>query len=285
MDNRSETRTFLSSRRARLTPERAGLPAWGTNRRVTGLRRGEVAMLAGVSVEYYTRLERGNLSGVSDSVLDAVARALQLDETEHAHLLDLARTANTTPGRVRRRPAQSGVRPGVIRILESMGVPAYVRNNRFDVLAANPLGRALYAEVWAAATGVPNTARSAFLDPRARQFWVDWERIARDCAGALRIQAGKNPYDRELSNLIGELSTRSDEFRTWWAEHDVHVHSHGVKRLRHAVIGTLDLSFEAMELPEGLTLIAYSAEPGTPSADALKLLESWSVTEQPSTAG
>ncbi|MFI5933706.1 helix-turn-helix transcriptional regulator [Actinoplanes sp. NPDC051494] len=278
MDNREETRTFLSSRRARLTPERAGLPAYGTNRRVSGLRRGEVAMLAGVSVEYYTRLERGNLSGVSESVLDAVARALQLDDIEHAHLHDLARAANTTPGRVRRRAVQTGVRPGVQRILDTMATPAYVRNSRFDLLATNTLGQALYSEVLRDGGPPANNARFIFLDPRARQFWVDWERVARDSAGALRIQAGKNPYDRELSNLIGELSTRSEQFRIWWAEHDVHVHSHGVKRFRHPVVGLLELAFEAMELPEGLTMIAYSAEPGSSSQDALTMLASWSAT-------
>jgi PAS domain-containing protein len=281
MDDRAEIRTFLTSRRARLTPEQVGLPDYGGARRVAGLRRGEVAMLAGVSVEYYTRLERGNLGGVSDSVLDAVARALRLDETERTHLLDLARGANTTStARARRRPAESHVRASVRHILTAMTAPAYVRNNRFDMLAANPGGLALYSELYLGAEGPPNTARFIFLDPNATRFFVDWERIARDAVGALRIQAGKNPYDRQLSNLIGELSTRSEDFRTWWAKHDVYVHGYGKKRFHHPVVGDLELAFDAMELPgnSGLTMIAYSAEPGSPSEDNLKLLASWSAT-------
>ena len=281
MDSRTEIQAFLTSRRARITPEDAGLPSYGGTRRVTGLRRGEVATLAGVSVEYYTRLERGNLGGVSDSVLDAVVRALRLDETERLHLYDLARAANTTTSaRARRRPTASKVRPSVGRILTAMAAPALVRNNRFDILEANPLARALYSEMFTGSPGPVNTARFAFLDPRARRFFVDWEVIARDSVGALRIQAGQNPYDKELSNLIGELSTRSDEFRTRWADHEVHVHRHGNKRFRHPVVGELELDYDAMELPgdAGLTMIAYSAEPGSGSDDGLKLLASWSAT-------
>jgi transcriptional regulator with XRE-family HTH domain len=286
MDNRSEVREFLSSRRAKITPEQAGLPAFGS-RRVAGLRRGEVAALAGVSVEYYTRLERGNLAGVSDSVLDALARALQLDENERTHLYDLARAANSSPAaRARRRPTASEVRPSVQRIIAAMGTPAFVRNNRFDILDANPLGRALYSDMYLDPAQPVNTARFIFLDPRAPRFYVDWENTARQAAGALRIQAGQNPYDRQLSNLIGELTTRSEVFRTWWAAHDVHVHRHGVKRLQHPLVGRLDLSYEAMELPgdTGLTIVTYNAEPGTPAADALTLLASWAATEQQTTS-
>ena len=283
MDTRSEIRTFLASRRAKLTPEQAGLPDYGGTRRVAGLRRGEVAMLAGVSVEYYTRLERGNLGGVSDSVLEALARALQLDETEIAHLYDLARAAGTTTpsARARRRPTAPTVRPSVRNLLAAMTTPAYVRNNRFDILDANAGGLALYSELYRNPGRPVNTARFVFLDPRATRFFTDWERIAGDAVGALRTQAGRNPHDQQLTNLIGELSTHSDEFRTRWARHDVYVHGYGSKRLRHPVVGDLELSFDAMELPgdTGLAMVAYSAEPGSASEDALKLLASWSATE------
>ncbi len=280
MDHRAETRTFLTSRRARITPEQAGLTAGG-ERRVTGLRRGEVATLAGISVEYYTRMERGHLGGVSESVLNAVARALQLDETERAHLFDLARAANTTTAR-RRKPVQPAVRPSVQRLIDALtGVPAFVRNNRFDIVAANPLGRALFSEMFAGAVGTANSMRFAFLDPRATLFYVDWERVARHSVGALRVEAARNLHDRELSNLVGELATRSDAFRALWADHDVHVYQGGMKRIRHPDVGELELAHEVMALPgnDGLTVCTYSADPGSVSADGLKLLESLSATE------
>ena len=217
MDNRSDVRDFLASRRARIRPEQAGLPAFGTNRRVPGLRREEVASLAGVSVDYYTRLERGNLTGVSQSVLEALASALQLDEAERAHLLDLARAANWTR-RSRRRPGQQLVRPSVQRILDAMtAAPAYVRNGRRDILAANRLGHALYSEAYADPVRPVNIARFVFLSPRARTFFVNWERAANDTVAILRTEAGRNPYDQGLTNLVGELSTRNEEFRTRWA--------------------------------------------------------------------
>ena len=281
MDSRTEIRDFLTSRRAKITPEQAGLPAYGANRRVAGLRREEVALLAGVSVDYYTRLERGNLGGVSDSVLESLARALQLDEAERAHLFDLARTANTTPGtaRSRRRPIQQ-VRPGVQRILDAMTMaPAYVRNGRLDVLAANQLGRAVFAPLFDTSARTPNIARFIFLEPAAQDFYVEWESLAGDTVALLRAEAGRDPYDRALSDLIGELSTRSDTFRTWWAAHNVRLHRTGTKHLHHPVVGELTLAFESMELTadQGLRLNAYSAEPGSPSQDALHLLASWSA--------
>jgi len=209
VDNRNEIRQFLASRRARITPEQAGLPVYGGNRRVPGLRREEVALLAGVSVDYYTRLERGNLGGVSESVLDALARALQLDEAERAHLFDLARAAHTTTP-ARRRATRQRVRPGVQRILDAMtGAPADVRNGRRDILAANRLGSALYAELYADPARPANVARFVFLSPRARAFFPDWEGAANDLVANLRTEAGRNPYDRGLSDLVGELSTRS----------------------------------------------------------------------------
>ncbi|MFA3843603.1 helix-turn-helix transcriptional regulator [Streptomyces aureus] len=280
MDNREEIRAFLKSRRDKITPEQAGLPVYG-NRRVSGLRRNEVAMLAGVSVEYYTRMERGNLSGVSDSILDALAEALRLDETERSHLYALARAAGPKPARDRRKPVRSTVRPGVQRILDAMPtLPAFVQNNRFDILEANPLGRALYAPMYADPSCAANTARFVFFSPAARQYYVDWERIAKEAVGVLRVEAARNPYDRDLSNLIGELSTRSDTFRVLWGAHDVHVYREGTKRFRHPAVGNLDLEHETMALPgdEGLSLTAYSAAPGSAAEDGLKLLASWSAT-------
>jgi transcriptional regulator with XRE-family HTH domain len=189
VDNRSEVRNFLATRRARITPDQAGLPVFGGHRRVPGLRREEVALLAGVSVDYYTRLERGNLNGASDSVLESVARALQLDEAERAHLFDLARASGTAPARARRRSPRARVRPSVQAILDAMtGAPAAVRNGRLDILATNALGRALYSELYRDPVRPANHARFAFLDPRARDFWVDWERAANDTVGILRAR-------------------------------------------------------------------------------------------------
>jgi transcriptional regulator with XRE-family HTH domain len=280
VDNRGEVRDFLASRRARITPERAGLPVYGGHRRVPGLRREEVALLAGVSVDYYTRLERGNLTGVSENVLDALARALQLDEAERAHLFDLARTAGTAPARARRRTPQPQVRRSVQAMLDAMtGAPAVVRNGRLDILATNALGRALYSELYRDPVRPANHARFAFLDPRAHDFWVDWERAANDTVGILRAEAGRDPYDRSLTDLVGELSTRSEEFRTRWAAHNVHLHRTGTKLVNHPVVGRLELRFDTLELPadNGLTMLVYTAEPESASADALNVLASWSA--------
>ncbi|GAA3703629.1 helix-turn-helix transcriptional regulator [Arthrobacter ginkgonis] len=282
MDNRNDIREFLATRRAKITPQQAGLPAYGGNRRVPGLRREEVAMLAGVSIDYYIRLERGNLRGVSDSVLDALARALQLDEAERAHLFDLARAAapSTPAGR---RQAPQKVRPTLQRVLDAMGTPAFVRNGNMDILAANRLGRALYGEIFDSPVQPPNSARFAFLDPRAERFFRDWDRVIEDSVAILRAEAGRRPYDRGLSNLIGELSTRSELFRTRWAAHNVRFHRTGGKRLNHPLVGDLDLDYEAMELPAdpGLVVITYTAEPGSPSQDALNLLASWTAGTEP----
>ncbi|MGW5160460.1 helix-turn-helix transcriptional regulator [Nonomuraea wenchangensis] len=279
MDHRAEVREFLSSRRARITPEQAGLPVYGGNRRVKGLRREEVAMLAGVSIDYYVRLERGNLSGASDSVLDALARALQLDEAEREHLFALARAAG--PGR-RRRATPTRVRPVVQQVLDAITEgPAWVRNGRHDIVAMNQLARALYAPVLADPRRPANTTRFLYLDEAAREFFVDWDRIANDAAAMLRLEAGRNPQDRALIELVGELSTRSELFRRRWASHDVQYHRSGMKRLRHPVVGRLDLDFESMELPSdpGLNLNVYTAARGTPTADGLKLLASWAATQ------
>ncbi|MFI7546493.1 helix-turn-helix transcriptional regulator [Actinoplanes sp. NPDC049599] len=280
MDNRRDIREFLASRRARITPDQAGLPHYGGHRRVPGLRREEVALLAGVSPDYYTRLERGNLGGVSEGVLDAIARALRLDEAERAHLADLARASNA-PARARRRPGPQRIRPGVQQLLDAMtDAPAFVRNGRLDVLAANRLGFALYAPVFDDPARPANLARFAFLDDRATDFYPDWEDAANTTVALLHTEAGRDPYDRGLTDLVGELSTRSETFRERWAAHDVRLHQTGTKHLHHPVVGELRLGFEALPMPAdpGLTLTAYSAEPGTPAQDALRLLASWSVT-------
>ena len=281
MDNRSEVRQFLATRRAKITPEQAGLPFYGGNRRVPGLRREEVAMMAGVSADYYTRLEKGHLAGVSDSVLHAVARALHLNEAEQAHLFDLARTANTTPSRAPRRLAPPRVRPSVLRVLHSMtGTAAFVRNGRLDILAINQLGRALYAPAFDDPARPANLARFNFLDPRSADFYPDWDDAADTSVALLHTEAGRDPYDRGLTDLIGELSTRSEPFRTRWAAHDVRLHRTGVKHFCHPAVGRLDLTFDAMEIPtdRGLTMTCYTAEPGTASDENLKLLASWAAT-------
>ncbi|MFB4315883.1 helix-turn-helix domain-containing protein [Actinomadura sp. 21ATH] len=278
MDQRSQVREFLTSRRARITPRQAGLPSYGT-RRVPGLRRSEVAQLAGVSVEYYARLERGDLSGVSDQVLDSLARALRLDDGDRTHLEDLARAAGPAARR-RRRPAPAAVRPTVQRLLDTMtDAPALVMNGRGDILATNALGRALYAPMIDAARGaVPNHARFIFLDSRSHDFWGDWERAADDTVALLQAQAGRDPYDKGLTDLIGELSTRSEPFRVRWARHEVRQHHQGAKPFHHPVAGTLHLTYEALELAaDDLTLVAYGAEPGSGSEDRLRLLASWAA--------
>jgi transcriptional regulator with XRE-family HTH domain len=259
----------------------AGLSAYGgSNRRVKGLRREEVALLAGVSIDYYVRMERGNLAGASDAVLDGLANALQLDEAERAHLYDLARAAQPGPAR-QRRAKTSGITSGMQEILDAIAdAPAWVRNARHDLLAANRLALALYSPVLVDPRRPANNARFVYLDPAAKEFFVDWERAADDVAAMLRSEAGRNPHDRQLIELIGELSTRSDDFRTRWAAHNVRFHRTGHKVLRHPIVGRLDLNFEAMEFPShpGLTLLVYTAPANTPTADALKVLASWAAT-------
>lgn len=289
MDNRNEIREFLTTRRARITPEQAGLPVFGGNRRVPGLRRGEVASLAGVSPEYYTRLEQGKLGGVSEGILHSLATALQLDEAERAHLFDLARAAGSTAraagstARARRRPKQQ-IPPSLQYALDAItGAPAFVRNGRLDILAINSLGRALYSEMYRDIGRPVNHARFVFLDKRAVDLYPDWNQAANDTVAILRAESGRDPYNKDLSDLVGELSTRSEEFRTLWAAHNVHRHTTGLKRFHHPVVGDIELMFNAMDLTAdpGLSLLIYSAEPGTTSADALRLLGSWAATLEP----
>jgi transcriptional regulator with XRE-family HTH domain len=281
-DIRTEIRQFLTTRRARITPDQAGLPNYGGRRRVPGLRREEAALLAGISIEYYARLERGDASGVSVEVLDGITRALQLDDVERAHLEDLVRTANTGSTRrsPRRRPTRAQVRPSVQRLLDTMtGAAAFVRNGRLDILATNHLGHALYAPVFDDPPGPVNLARFVFLDHRATGFYRDWDGIAHAAVGSLRAEAGRDPYDRALSDLVGELSTRSQEFRVRWAAHDVKHYSSGRQPFHHPLVGDLDLDYEALEVAAdpGLTIVAYTAEPDSVSQQALDLVASWTV--------
>jgi len=275
---KDDIREFLATRRGKLTPEQAGLPVYGANRRVTGLRREEVALLAGISVEYYTRLERGNVGSVSGSVLEGVAHALQLDEAERDHLYRLVQSAGTRRP-PRRTPARKRVRPTIQRMLDLMPMPAYVRNGRFDIVAANDLGRALYSPLYDVHGDRPNSARFLFLTSCAAEFFLDFEKVQDDCVAFLRAEAGRDPYDKDLTELIGELSTRSESFRQRWAAHDVRYHRTGAKRLHHPLVGELTLDFEAFELPfdAGQRLNVYTAAPDSASAEALGLLASWTA--------
>lgn len=283
MDHRNDLREFLTSRRERLTPQQAGLPDFGGRRRVKGLRREEVALLAGMSTEYYVRLERGNGGGVSEAVLDGISRALQLDEAEHAHLYDLVRAANQGHHPARRRgPARSQqVSTNVQQLINAMhDVPVFVQNGRLDAVATNRLGAALFSEMFVLPQRPMNAARFVFLDPSAQTFYRDWDANARQIVALLRAEAGRASYDRILTDLVGELATRSEEFRTLWAAHDVRVHRTGSKQVHHPVVGDLDLTFEAMDLTSGagLQLLAFTATPGSPSSDGLQLLATWAAT-------
>ncbi|MGW7202873.1 helix-turn-helix transcriptional regulator [Streptomyces sp. NPDC054837] len=284
MDNRDEVREFLTSRRARITPERAGLPA-GSRRRVPGLRRSEVASLADVSVEYYAKLERGNLAGVSPAVLESVARALHLDDAERSHLLHLAQAQEGSDTLARPRSGSSRQRALPKSLQWTLDVvtagPALVTNGRQDLLAANQLGRAFFTDLYDSDTQPPNMARFQFLDPAARRFYPDWDHIADMTVDVLRTEAGRNPHDKGLHDLVGELSTRSDAFRTRWGSHNVRRHGTGVKRFHHPVVGELTLTWHgsAVDDEPGLTLLIYTAEPGSPSEEALRLLASWTASQ------
>ncbi|RSN19432.1 transcriptional regulator [Streptomyces sp. WAC 05977] len=283
MDPRADIREFLSSRRARITPEQAGLTAYGGNRRVKGLRREEVALLAGVSVDYYVRMERGGLAGASDGVLEALATALQLDEAERQHLFHLARRSGTPSGPRRRRPTAT-VRSTLQQVLDAISdAPAWIGNGRYDVLATNQLARALYSPVLDDPRRPANTARFVYLDPEAaREFFVDYDNVADAVATKLRMEAGRNPHDEELIALVGELSTCSEPFRRRWASQDVRLHRSGRKRVNHPIVGRLDLDVEPLELAAepSLHLNVYTAPSGTPTADNLTLLASWAATQQ-----
>jgi len=276
VDTKTEVRDFLTSRRAKITPGEVGLTSYGA-RQVPGLRREEVATLAGVSVDYYNRMERGSLAGVSESVLEAVAGALRLDEAERAHLFDLARASRDRAGGRRRSPAKRAVRPSVEWMIDAMtGAAAFVVNSRQDILAANHLGRAFYALVFESRTPA-NMARFTYLDPRAKDFFTDWNRTARECVAALRTQAGRDPFDRGLSDLVGELSTQCAEFAALWATHDVRLHRKAEKHFNHPLVGGLTLRYErlAVDGDPGLEIFAYMAEPGSRSEEAFNFLASY----------
>jgi hypothetical protein len=264
------------------------VPLYGQRRRVPELRREEVAQLAGLSTDYSTRLEKADLRGALDSVLEAVARALQLDDAERAHLFDLARAARDGAREPRRRARAAQVRPSIQHMIDTMTTAvATVCNGRLDLVAVNPLGRAVFSPVLDAPLQPANMARFWFLDPRAQDFYPDWTTIADTTVALLRTEAGRDPYNRALTDLVGELATRSEAFRTRWAAHDVRVHLTGAKQLRHPVVGELDLVFNTMALPAdpGLTLAVYTAEPGSSTQERLALLASWAVTEAETSTG
>jgi len=277
MDTRGDISDFLTTRRAKLTPEQVGLPDFGGRRRVPGLPREEVALVAGMSSEYYKRLERGNAAGVSESVIDGVSRALQLDEAEHAHLKDLIRAANAgdRPQQRQRPVRKSQLSPGMRQTIDAMStVPVFVQNGRLDAIATNSLGRALFSEMLDDVRPPGNAARFIFLEARAQSFYRDWEAQTRQIVAVLRAEVGRSPYDRQLNDLVGELSTRSDLFRKLWGAHDVREHRTGLKNVHHPVVGDLDLTFQAMDFASdrGLQMIVFSAEPGSATHERLQLL-------------
>ncbi|GAA3909330.1 helix-turn-helix transcriptional regulator [Microbacterium invictum] len=284
MDNRHEVQDFLTGLRGRITPEVAGITAFGGERRVPGLRREEVAQLAGVSTAYYTRMERGDLGGVSESVLYALVNALQLNEAETQHLFDLARNA-TGVGRPSRTKPATRLSPQLEQLLDTMrDVPVVALSRLGDPMGSNSLGRALFLHLFPEGTTPLNTARYLFLDPRSQEFYPDWDVVARESVSAMRLLAGQDPSDRKLAALVGELATRSSEFRTWWGSHTVRTHTTGIKRIAHPVVGEMALTYQTLALPSApkIRLATYLAERGSSSADALDLLRSWAAT--PSTA-
>ncbi|WP_411699012.1 helix-turn-helix transcriptional regulator [Conyzicola sp.] len=282
MSRKNDIREFLISRRGNLTPQDAGIPIIGGDRRVPGLRREEVAELAGVSTDYYTRLERGGLLGASDSILNALARALHLDDIERQHLFDLAREESVIASSLANEVGAAPVRGSVQRVLDNMTVPAVVIDATQALIASNLAGRALFSPHFEADR--PNLARFIFLDSRARDFYEDWALACSLTAAMLRFEAGKDPLNGELTALIGELATRSPQFRKDWAERDVHEHRTGRKIYRHPGIGDLDLTYDVFEMPgeNGLAITTYTADAGSATADKLTLLTSWAATQQPS---
>ncbi|MER5802120.1 helix-turn-helix transcriptional regulator [Streptomyces mirabilis] len=280
-----DVQQFLTEMRARLTPEEAGVTVFGGGRRVPGLRREEVAQLSGVSTAYYTRMERGNLRGVSESVLRSLARTLRMDDAETQHLFDLARAASEGTRTRRAKPRPVRLPQRAAQLIDTMSdVPAIALSSLGDVLAANALGRALFPHLFPDEGQPLNHTRYLFRDERARDFYVDWERDAHHVLSALRLVAGRDPSDPALMALVGELATHSPEFRTWWAGHTVTVHAAGTKAIRHPVVGELTVAYETLTLGSApdVQIVTYLADPGTPSADALALLRSWIATTRPS---
>lgn len=280
MSAKDDVREFLISRRANITPQRAGLADTVGKRRVPGLRRDEVAMLAGVSTDYYTKLERGKIRGPSESVLNAIARALQLNEVEREHLFDLVRIAAASSHSASRAPVVGRVRQSVQRVLDNMNAPAMVYNAQQDLVASNVMARALFSDLFEADR--PNMARFIFLDSRAKHFYVDWPLACSLTAAMLRFHAGRDPLNGDLTTLVGELSTRSPQFRKHWADQHVHEHRTGTKTYRHPLVGELEISYDVFEMPgePGLFIGTYTAEEGTPSSDKLALLASLAAADE-----
>jgi transcriptional regulator with XRE-family HTH domain len=267
---------FLRARRAQVRPEELGLAA-GSGRRVAGLRREEVALLAGVSTDYYVRLEQGRERHPSAQVLDALARALDLDGEAGDHLHRLAGPATASRRRPRRREQVS---PNLVRLMAGWpGTPAVVLGRCLTVLAHNPLGRALFD----GHTHSGDLVRLVFLDPDAREFYPDWERVAASTVGGLRAAAGLDPDDPRLIETVGELSVRSEAFRGLWARHDIRQKTHETKRFHHRLVGDLTLSYEALTVNSapGQQLVVYQAESGSPSEAALTLLGSLTAESTP----
>lgn len=279
MSKKDDVRKFLVSRRANVTLAQAGLPDFGDERRVPGLRREEVAQLAGVSIDYYTRLERGNIHGASESVLNAIARALHLTDVEREHLLDLARTTSM-PSNATTSSGATAVRQSVQRVLDKLAVPAVVYNSRQDLIASNLLGRALFSPHFE--SDRPNIARFIFLDSRAKDYYADWPLACSLTAAMLRYEAGRDPLNAEITELIGELATRSPQFRKDWADQDVHEHRTGQKVYCHPEVGDVDLTYDVFEMPgaPGLFIGTYTPEEGSESADKITLLTSWAATQE-----
>ncbi|TDC17921.1 helix-turn-helix transcriptional regulator [Kribbella albertanoniae] len=280
MTSKDDIRDFLVSRRANVTPAQAGIDDFGGERRVAGLRRAEVAELAGVSLDYYTRLERGNIRGASDSVLNAIARALLLNDVERAHLFDLARgiTPSSAVQEDLRGRSNPDVRTSVQRVLDNLAVPAVVCNCQQDLIAGNLMGRALLPQHFEAER--PNLARFIFLDSRARDYYVDWPLACSLTAAMLRYEAGRDPLNGELTTLVGELSMRSPQFRKDWADQDVHEHRTGTKAYRHPEVGEVTVTYDVFAIPgePGLSIITYTAEEGSETADKFALLSAWAAT-------
>ena len=279
MDSSKDVQQFLTALRGRISPEKAGITIFGGERRVPGLRREEVAQLAAISTAYYTRMERGDLAGVSDSVLFALVRALQLNEAETSHLFDLARAAGGSV-RERRAKPETHITPNMAQLLDTMrDVPVLAMNRVASVVGSNALGRALFPDLFPEGKPALNSARYLFLDERSKTFYTDWENSAREAVSALRLLAGQDPTDKALVGLIGELATRSDDFRTWWGGHTVRTHTTGIKRINHPIVGEMSLTFQTLTLPpsSGIVLTTYLAETGTASGDALDLLRMWTA--------
>jgi transcriptional regulator with XRE-family HTH domain len=281
MDIAKDIREFLMSRRARITPEQVGFNP-GMRRRVPGLRREEAAQLAGVSTEYYTQIERGNVAGVSNEVLHAVSSALRLSDDETTHFLNLVRAAggSRTPPRSKRAAIQK-VPDGVQALIDAMAnAPAIVMAGNLDIVAANSLGRALYAPVFDRAIGNPNFAKFIFFDSVATQVFPDWASSADEAVGLLQAEAARDPHSPAITQIVGELATQSAQFRTRWAAHNVAAHRHGTKRFCHPDFGDLTLTYNVFEVAAapGLSLVGYTAEPNSPSAHAMSILASWAVT-------